>query len=162
MRKTDAVRSRENEQKETFKKVIQVVKVKDIVSPTRELTVEMKRSRLIHERFKAKINKTRWLIKHGGEGGERISWCPVLWFGPLGNCMPGQVTQGTYEDSSLGEKVIRLFGWWASNYIAVVLYLALYIYIFFFFLFPKASQQVCQIGSIRFPAYQRGAAQSHS
>lgn len=59
MRKTDAVRSRENEQKETFKKVIQVVKVKDIVSPTRELTVEMKRSRLIHERFKAKINKTR-------------------------------------------------------------------------------------------------------
>ena len=59
MRQVNAARGRENEWKEIFKKAIQIVKVRETVSPTRELTVEMKRSRLIHERFKAKINKTR-------------------------------------------------------------------------------------------------------
>ena len=59
VRKLDAIGNGGNEREEIFKKTIQVVKVNKMVSPTSEVTVEMKRSRLIHERFKAKINRNR-------------------------------------------------------------------------------------------------------
>lgn len=61
------LRVRGNEE-ETVKKAIQVVKVKEIVSPTKEVTVEMTRSRSIQEDLQSKVNRTWRLIEHGSKG----------------------------------------------------------------------------------------------